>query len=93
MQKTKSKFYEWFITKYSKNLDEYQFQGKQYVAMELIETGNLSKLINEYQLEQKFIPEELISQYFFKLLSVLKYLYDKCIIHRDIKASNILYLK
>jgi serine/threonine protein kinase len=61
--------------------------------MELIEAGNLSKLIEEHQLEQKFIPEELILKYFSQLVSVLKYLYDKRIIHRDIKASNILYLK
>jgi serine/threonine protein kinase len=32
-------------------------------------------------------------KYFLQLISVLKYLYDKRIIHRDIKASNILYMK
>jgi serine/threonine protein kinase len=77
----------------AKYLDDYQFQGKQYIVMELIETGNLSKFIEKHQSEQKFIPEELILKYFSQLISVLKYLYDKRIIHRDIKASNILYMK
>jgi NIMA (never in mitosis gene a)-related kinase len=77
----------------AKYLDDYQFNDKQYIAMELIETGNLSKLIEEYQTVNKFIPEELILKYFSQLVSVLKYCYDKHIIHRDIKPNNILYLK
>jgi NIMA (never in mitosis gene a)-related kinase len=76
-----------------KYLDDYQFNGKQYIVMELIETGTLSALIEEYQREHKFIPEEFILEYFSQLISVLKYLYDIRIIHRDIKANNILYMK
>jgi serine/threonine protein kinase len=76
-----------------KYLDDYQISSKQYIVMELIETGTLSALLEEHQLEQKFIPEEFILKYFSQLISVLKYLYDKRIIHRDIKANNILYLK
>jgi NIMA (never in mitosis gene a)-related kinase len=64
-----------------KYLDDYQFNNKQYIVMELIETGNLSKLIEKYQQARKFIPEELILKYFSQLISVLKYLYDKRIIH------------
>jgi NIMA (never in mitosis gene a)-related kinase len=76
-----------------KYLDDYQLDGKQYIVMELVETGNLSKFIEEYQSKKTFIPEELILKYFSQLISVLKYLYDKRIIHRDIKPNNILYLK
>jgi hypothetical protein len=32
--------------------------------MELIKTGNLSDLIEEYQDQNKFIPEELILKFF-----------------------------
>jgi serine/threonine protein kinase len=74
-------------------LDDYHFQGKQYIVMELIESGNLTKLIEEYQFEQKFIPEELIFKYFSQLISVLKYMYEERIIHQDIKTNNILYMK
>jgi NIMA (never in mitosis gene a)-related kinase len=76
-----------------KYLDDYQFEGKQYIVMELIETGTLSSLIEEHQLKQEFIPEELILKYFSQLISVFKYCYDKQIIHRDAKSDNILYLK
>jgi NIMA (never in mitosis gene a)-related kinase len=76
-----------------KHLDDYQLNDKQYIVMELIETGTLSTLIEEYQLANKFIPEKLILKYFSQLISVLNYLYDKRIIHRDIKANNILYMK
>jgi NIMA (never in mitosis gene a)-related kinase len=76
-----------------KYLDDYKFIDKQYIVMELIETGNLSTLIEEYQLEHKFIPEELILKYFSQLVSVLKYCYGKSIVHRDVKTNNILYLK
>jgi serine/threonine protein kinase len=72
-----------------KYLDDYHFQGKLYIVMELTESGDLSKLIEEYQKEQKFIPEELILKYFPQLISVLKYLHYKYIIHRDINARNI----
>jgi NIMA (never in mitosis gene a)-related kinase len=76
-----------------KYIDNYQFAQKQYIVMELIETGNLSSLIEQHVQEQKFIPEELILKYFSQLISVLKYCFDKRIIHRDIKPDNILYLK
>jgi NIMA (never in mitosis gene a)-related kinase len=76
-----------------KYLDDYQSSQKQYIVMELIETGNLSSLIEEYQFTNKSIPEELILKYFSQLISVLKYCYDKRLIHRDIKSNNILYLK
>jgi NIMA (never in mitosis gene a)-related kinase len=61
--------------------------------MELIETGNLSDLIEEYQDKNKFIPEELILKYSSQLVSVLKYCYDQRIVHQDIQPSNILHLK
>jgi serine/threonine protein kinase len=48
-----------------KYMDDYQFNGKQYIVMELIETGNLSNLIDEYRLKHEFIPEELILKFFF----------------------------
>jgi serine/threonine protein kinase len=76
-----------------KYLDDYQFAEKQYIAMELIETGDLSSLIEKQQIGQNFIPEELILKYFSQLISVLKYCYDQRIIHRDIKPNNILCLK
>jgi serine/threonine protein kinase len=43
-----------------KYLGDYQLNNKQYIAMELIKTGTLSRLIEEYQLKHEFIPEKLI---------------------------------
>jgi NIMA (never in mitosis gene a)-related kinase len=76
-----------------KYLDDYQLNNKQYIVIEHIETGNLSDLIDGYKNANKPIPEDLILKYFSQLVSVLKYCYDKRILHRDIKPNNILYLK
>jgi serine/threonine-protein kinase len=76
-----------------KYLDDYEFDGKRSTVMELIETGNLSTLIEEDKLANKAIPEDLILSLFSQLVSELKYCYDERIIHLDVKPKNILYLK
>lgn len=76
-----------------KYLDHYQFEEKFYIVMELLKGGDLKQFIEEYKQQCKSIPEILILKIFSQLVSALKYLVEKKIIHRDIKPGNILYSK
>ena len=49
--------------------------------------------MKKYKTDKKFIPEELIWDWFFQLSYALKYIHSKKIIHRDIKAQNIFLTK
>ncbi|KYQ88319.1 putative protein serine/threonine kinase [Tieghemostelium lacteum] len=57
-----------------------------YIIMEFIENGSLEKIIKKYGL----LPESLISVYISQVLHGLDYLHRQGVIHRDIKAANLL---
>ncbi|KAJ3071279.1 hypothetical protein HDU98_005589 [Podochytrium sp. JEL0797] len=59
------------------------------IIMEYCENGSL------YNILQKFgiFPESLIALYIAQVLEGLEYLHDQGVIHRDIKAANILTTK
>ncbi len=54
---------------------------------------NKIKFLNEYEEMKKKIPEELIWNIFYQIMSGLNFLHSKMIIHRDIKLLNILIAK
>lgn len=45
-------------------IDSYEKEGKYYIVMELIESGDLSTLIEEYKTKERNIPESLIIKLF-----------------------------
>jgi hypothetical protein len=58
-----------------------------YLVIELVEGGNLLDYINE----RKGLSEVTARQIYFQLMSVLDYLHrEKRIVHRDLKAENVL---
>jgi serine/threonine protein kinase len=61
--------------------------------MEFLEGGNLSSFIETYELKDENISEEIIIEIYSQLVSVLQYLSDHRVIHKDIKSNNILFLK
>lgn len=63
--------------------------GQLIIIMEYCQGGDLSQLIKSHKESRSFFPEEQISLWMTELLSALRYLEEKRIIHRDIKSSNV----
>ncbi|EFA81536.1 putative protein serine/threonine kinase [Heterostelium album PN500] len=57
-----------------------------YIVMEFIENGSLEKIVKRHGL----LPEGLVNVYIAQVLSGLEYLHRQGVIHRDIKAANLL---
>ncbi|XP_039113770.1 LOW QUALITY PROTEIN: mitogen-activated protein kinase kinase kinase 1-like [Dioscorea cayenensis subsp. rotundata] len=60
-------------------------EAKLYIFLELVSQGSLASLYERYHL-----PDSQVSAYTRQILSGLKYLHDRNVVHRDIKCANIL---
>ncbi|KAJ1419941.1 Serine/threonine-protein kinase, active site [Sesbania bispinosa] len=58
---------------------------KLYIFLELVTKGSLASLYQKYHLK-----DSQVSVYTRQILSGLKYLHDRNVVHRDIKCANIL---
>ncbi|KAG5115564.1 hypothetical protein JHK84_041677 [Glycine max] len=58
---------------------------KLYIFLELVTKGSLASLYQKYRLR-----DSQVSAYTRQILSGLKYLHDRNVVHRDIKCANIL---
>jgi serine/threonine protein kinase len=73
-----------FITTFFEQLDD---ADNFYLAMELVETGNLLDYINI----SNGLREAEVRRIFFQIMTVLDYLHrEKQVVHRDLKPENIL---
>ncbi|KAH7654734.1 Mitogen-activated protein kinase kinase kinase protein [Dioscorea alata] len=60
-------------------------EAKLYIFLELVNQGSLASLYQKYHLR-----DSQVSAYTRQILSGLKYLHDRNVVHRDIKCANIL---
>jgi serine/threonine protein kinase len=65
----------------------YDFKSRLWVFLEMMDGGALTSMIEE---THKQLTEDFHKYVSFKVLSGLKYLHNKNILHRDIKSDNIL---
>ncbi|KAF7992114.1 hypothetical protein HCN44_001439 [Aphidius gifuensis] len=69
-----------------KMIDTIDLSDNFYIILELMEGGELQSRI----MRSKGLPEKLAQFYFYQVSSAIKYLHNKKITHRDIKAQNVL---
>lgn len=67
-------------------LDEYTFEGRLYVVMELVKCGDLFTMISQ---EVQF-SEAQTAEFVRCLCLALDYLHSNLVVHRDVKPENLL---
>ena len=65
------------------------YQGKPFIVFEYVENGSLKDIIRRFGV----LSEDLTKRYLIQILKGLDYIHQLQILHRDIKAANILITK
>lgn len=65
---------------------------ERYILLELCD-GNLSDLVKERKASDVLFPEDFLLSIFAQLCSAVSFVHDSGIMHRDIKCSNILFIR
>ena len=61
-----------------------------YIIMEYCKNGDLRNFIEIHKEEKKFINQNVLYKIILDIISGLKYIHDKKIVHRNLKPENIL---
>eukprot|EP00002_Diphylleia_rotans_P026697 TRINITY_DN5339_c0_g1_i4.p1 TRINITY_DN5339_c0_g1~~TRINITY_DN5339_c0_g1_i4.p1 ORF type:complete len:680 (+),score=120.42 TRINITY_DN5339_c0_g1_i4:71-2110(+) len=64
--------------------------GHLYIATEYVNSGDLEGELKKRKMISNYMDEETIWKYFVQIASALKFLHSQLILHRDLKAANIL---
>lgn len=66
--------------------ETFETEDSQFIVLEYVQNGSVLSYVNLYGP----LPEEFARNLFIELLSALSYLHNEGILHRDIKAENVL---
>lgn len=75
-----------FIVRYKEAFLE---DNMLYLAMDYCSEGDLSKCIKKNKEKNTRIPEKTIRRWLLQIITGLKFMHDKNLIHRDLKCNNI----
>ena len=69
----------------------YTFKEKDSfnIIMEYAGDKNLKQFINDYKIDSRLIPEEIIVDFIYQLVKGLQYIHKNNLIHRDLTPDNI----
>lgn len=70
--------------------DAFMEDNAIWIAMELIEGGDLGAVIDNHKMLRTYVDEAEIWQYLVEACCGLKYLHDRRMLHRDLKPQNIM---
>lgn len=70
--------------------DAFMEDNAIFIAMELIEGGDLGAVIDHHKVLRTYVDEAEIWQYLVEACCGLKYLHDRRMLHRDLKPQNIM---
>lgn len=59
------------------------------IVMDYAQEGDLYSRIQKHKESGKYIPENVIMDWFIQMALALKHIHDKNILHRDLKTQNI----
>lgn len=74
----------------SQVIDIRSLKGDDYIVSEFVEGNNLKQLISTHRQSNQPIPGDVIEKIFWQLVSALKYLHSKNIVHGDLTPANIM---
>jgi len=69
-----------------------KYKGRPYLALEVVEPigYDLSRLTNQYSFAGQNVPSSLMARLYQQLVSALSQMHAADLIHRDLKAENVL---
>ena len=70
--------------------ETYKFSGYYWIVMEFMAGGNLTSVLEKYQLARKRMDEREIAFIMREVLTGLAYMHNMKRLHRDIKSDNVL---
>lgn len=70
-------------------IGSFQADGHLHILMEYCNGGDVDQLIKKFKIDGSFFEEDLLASIFIQTCSALRYLHERRILHRDLKAQNV----
>jgi serine/threonine protein kinase len=85
------KYYEYFITSTYDNFSDTTI-SYVWIIMEYCNEP-MDSFIQRYHQQKKTVEPQILKKWFEQILNAFNYLHSLNIFHRDVKSSNVLFMK